>query len=359
MLTIQKMISDYNFSSRQGSAIEYLIFHYTGNKGDTALNNAKYFNACNRNASAHFFVDDENIYQVVNLNNSAWAVGDGKGAYGILNRNSVSIEMCCNSEGVISETTEANALELGKYLMDLYGIDLEHVVRHYDASRKICPNWTNNNWERWLNFKSKLEGTTVKDEIVETTVVAEKDHIAEAKTYVGIRVLELQQKLIACGYDCGGYGADGSFGQGTYNSLIQFQKEHGLVADGLAGTKTFAKLDEVIATKSISNLDTGEDWIRRLQNECNVQGFSSQKVDGIAGPATLAGCPTVRKGTKGNITKLIQKRLLSLGYKLPKWGADGGFGDETVDAVKSFQTDKGLSIDGIVGQNTWRKLLDL
>ena len=54
MLTIQKMISDYNFSSRQGSDIEYLIFHYTGNKGDTALNNAKYFNACNRNASAHF-----------------------------------------------------------------------------------------------------------------------------------------------------------------------------------------------------------------------------------------------------------------------------------------------------------------
>ena len=267
MLTIQKMISDYNFSSRQGSDIEYLFFHYTGNKGDTALNNAKYFNACNRNASAHFFVDDENIYQVVNLNNSAWAVGDGKGAYGILNRNSISIEMCCNSEGVISETTKANALELGKYLMDLYGIDLDHVVRHYDASRKICPNWTNNNWERWLNFKSKLAGTTVKAEIVETTVVAEKDPIAEAKTYVGIRVLELQQKLIACGYDCGGYGADGSFGQGTYNSLIQFQKEHGLVADGLAGTKTFTKLDEVIATKSTSNVDTGEDWIRRLQNE--------------------------------------------------------------------------------------------
>lgn len=210
--------------------------------------------------------------------------------------------------------------------MDLYGIDLDHVVRHYDASRKICPNWTSNNWGKWLNFKLKLAGTTVNNEIVETNVVAEKDPIAEAKTYVGIRVLELQQKLIVCGYDCGGYGADGSFGQGTYNSLIQFQKEHGLVADGLAGTKTFTKLDEVIATKSTSNVDTGDDWIRRLQNECNVQGFSSQKVDGIAGPATLVGCPVVRKGAKGNITKLIQKRLLSLGYKLPKWGADGGFG---------------------------------
>ena len=111
----------------------------------------------------------------------------------------------------------------------------------------------------------------------------------------------------------------------------------------------------IVETKPV-NVD---EWVRELQHECNKQGFSNQKVDGIAGPATLAGCPTVRKGAKGNITKLIQKRLLSLGYKLPKLGADGGFDDETVDAVRSFQTDKGLSVDGIVGQGTWRKLLNL
>ena len=359
MLTIQKMISDYNFSSRQGSDIEYLIFHYTGNKGDTALNNAKYFNACNRNASAHFFVDDENIYQVVNLNNSAWAVGDGKGAYGILNRNSVSIEMCCNSEGFISETTEANALELGKYLMDLYGIDLDHVVRHYDASRKICPNWTNNNWERWLNFKSKLAGTTVKNEIVETTVVAEKDPIAEAKTYVGIRVLELQQKLIACGYDCGGHGADGISGKGTYESLIQFQKDNGLKIDGLAGPNTFDKLYELVAVNDSDISFNFEKWVKDLQTECNRQGFSKQKVDGDPGDKTLKGCPTLRKGAEGNITKLAQERLISLGYDLGKHGADGDFETATYSAVIKFQKDYGLSTDGIVGQNTWRKLLNL
>ena len=112
----------------------------------------------------------------------------------------------------------------------------------------------------------------------------------------------------------------------------------------------------VVETKPTVNVD---EWVRELQQECNNQGYSKQKVDGVGGPATLAGCPTVRKGAKGNITKLIQKRLLSLGYKLPKWGADGGFGDETVDAVKAFQADKGLSVDGVVGQNTWRKLLNL
>ena len=112
----------------------------------------------------------------------------------------------------------------------------------------------------------------------------------------------------------------------------------------------------VVETKPTVNVD---EWIGELQQECNNQGYSNQKVDSIGGPATLAGCPTVKKGAKGNITRLIQKRLLSLGYKLPKWGADGGFGDETVEAVKLFQSDNGLTPDGIVGQNTWRKLLGL
>ena len=62
-------------------------------------------------------------------------------------------------------------------------------------------------------------------------------------SFVGARCKELQEKLIANGYDCGGYGADGIFGQGTLNSLLQFQRDNGLVEDGLAGELTFAKLD--------------------------------------------------------------------------------------------------------------------
>lgn len=102
---------------------------------------------------------------------------------------------------------------------------------------------------------------------------------------------------------------------------------------------------------------TGDDWVRRLQQECNNQGFSKQNVDGIAGPATLAGCPTLRKGASGNITKLLQEKLVKLGYNTN--GVDGIFGSGTYSAVREFQKTKGLSIDGIVGQNTWRKLLNL
>lgn len=102
---------------------------------------------------------------------------------------------------------------------------------------------------------------------------------------------------------------------------------------------------------------TGDDWVRRLQQECNNQGFSKQNVDGIAGPATLAGCPVLRKGTQGNITKLLQEKLVKLGYNTN--GVDGIFGNGTYSAVREFQKTRGLSIDGIVGQNTWRKLLNL
>lgn len=101
----------------------------------------------------------------------------------------------------------------------------------------------------------------------------------------------------------------------------------------------------------------GDDWIRRLQQECNNQGFSKQNVDGIAGAATLAGCPTLKKGATGNITKLLQEKLVKLGYSTN--GVDGIFGSGTYSAVREFQKTRGLSIDGIVGQNTWRKLLNL
>lgn len=65
----------------------------------------------------------------------------------------------------------------------------------------------------------------------------------------------------------------------------------------------------------------------------------------------------IRKGDKGTAVRNLQKKLLELGYKLPKYGADGDFGSETEAAVKAFQKDWGLTQDGIVGPET-QKMLD-
>lgn len=354
MLPIQKMFVKYNYSKRSAKP-KYICIHDTGNPGASAKNHYNYFNGGNRGASADFFVDSGNIIQIVNTDvNYSWAVGDGKGTYGITNANSCSIEMCLEKDGMPSEATIRNTVELTRHLMSYYGISIEHVKRHYDASHKSCPNsFMANNWAKWHEFKSKVSGTQtetkVENVVVATSPATEtKSNVEKAKEYVGDRCKELQEKLIKCGYNCGGYGADSKFGKGTYDSLIQFQKDNGLVVDGLAGVATFAKLDELIDKK---NFNSGDNWIRRLQQECNAQGFSNQKVDGVAGSKTLAGCPTLKKGTSGNITKLLQERL---GVT-----ADGIFGGNTRAAVIGFQNTHGLSADGIVGKNTWRKLLGL
>lgn len=94
--------------------------------------------------------------------------------------------------------------------------------------------------------------------------------------------------------------------------------------------------------------------IKELQNELNKQGFRDYNgnkliVDGIVGEKTISALPTVRKGAKGNITKFLQKKL---GVE-----SDGIFGDITEDAALTFQYNNGLWADGIVGTNTWRKVL--
>ena len=131
------------------------------------------------------------------------------------------------------------------------------------------------------------------------------------------------------------------------------------IAEGLTGEKY--KSNTTVVEQAVNTPSqvkpTNDNWVSRLQAECNAQGFSSQKVDGISGPNTLKGCPTLKKGASGNITKLLQEKLVKLGYSTN--GVDGIFGSGTYSAVREFQKARGLSVDGIVGQNTWRKLLNL
>ena len=127
------------------------------------------------------------------------------------------------------------------------------------------------------------------------------------------------------------------------------------IAQAITNKKISATVETPKNNKPIIN--NTDNWIKRLQEECNKQGFSNQIVDGIAGTNTLKGCPTLKKGASGNITKLLQEKLVSLGYNTN--GIDGVFGTGTEKAVMSFQKNNGLVVDGIVGKNTWRKLINI
>ena len=111
----------------------------------------------------------------------------------------------------------------------------------------------------------------------------------------------------------------------------------GLTVDGLWGPKTWAGA------------------IRALQTELNNQFSKGLTVDGIFGSKTKDACINLRQGARGNLTQLIQGVLYCRGYD-PK-GFDGIFGSGCEAAVQSFQRAQGLSVDGVVGKNTWEALL--
>lgn len=66
--------------------------------------------------------------------------------------------------------------------------------------------------------------------------------------------------------------------------------------------------------------------------------------------------PLLKKGSKSEYVRILQEKLITLGYDLGNFGADGDFGKATDKAVRAFQKDNRLVIDGIVGNCTWNLL---
>lgn len=156
-MIIDKRPIAFNYSKRVGS-VKYIVVHDTGNmsEGAGALAHYKYFNGGDRQSSAHFFVDDHNIIETVEVALASWHCGDGHGAYGITNDNSIGIEICINPESNYIMAM-AQARELIRFLMQTYSIPKSKVVRHYDASRKVCPrSMSANNWEQWKIFHGSI-----------------------------------------------------------------------------------------------------------------------------------------------------------------------------------------------------------
>lgn len=117
------------------------------------------------------------------------------------------------------------------------------------------------------------------------------------------------------------------------------------------------------ATQKIEKNSLVMEW----QRAAVADGFSFPRfgIDGEWG----AECESVatkalvqRNSTHRNLNKIVQKCLFNLGYDMSnsrrKNGEfDGIIGNGSVNAIKAFQKAKSLSADGIVGINTWKKLL--
>ena len=176
-IKINKKISKYNHYDMNNRKIKYIVIHWVG-AASSAKNNADYFYSADRSASAHYFVDDKEIWQSVLDKNAAWAVGGGPldqaspyAKYGkkyfnkCTNSNSISIEMCCkkNSQGklyITDETIDLTA-ELVQMLQKKYSISDKNVIRHFDVNGKLCPG-THIEELKWEKLHSKLVGNYFK-----------------------------------------------------------------------------------------------------------------------------------------------------------------------------------------------------
>lgn len=150
-----------NFKWGRSEAVKYIVVHYTANDGDTAKNNADYYARESIKASAHYFVDENEIWQSVKENDTAYHCGANIYKHKeCRNSNSIGIELCSrqykDGSYYFKEETLNKAQKFVKQLMKKYNIPPENIVRHFDVTGKICPAPMVNDEKLWENFKSKL-----------------------------------------------------------------------------------------------------------------------------------------------------------------------------------------------------------
>ena len=159
-----------NYRAGRTRPVQYIVMHYTANNGDTAQNNCDYYHRVGGlQASAHYFVDEYGAMQSVHEGDTAWHCGAR--AYWhpeCRNANSIGIEMCSRKRAdgsyYILPETVANAAALARDIMQRYGIDTDHVLRHYDVTGKRCPMPWVDDPAQWAAFKDMLTTNTNEED---------------------------------------------------------------------------------------------------------------------------------------------------------------------------------------------------
>ena len=259
MITITKMISKKNCYIGQNKP-EYVVIHETDNwsKGADAKAHATAMKNGNLAGTVHYYVDSKSIYQTLDHSDGAWAVGDGKGKYGITNRNSINIEICVNPETDYYKAVDY-AEQLAAKLLKQYGWGTDRLKRHYDASRKNCPRRIQAEG-RWPEFVKKtaayMAGTTstatnTADKTTNTSTTKGAGYMFNPELVklgsTGTSVLLLQEILIARGFKGKNGKAltlDRSAGDNTIYALKAYQKDRNgvLEVDGVCGPATWKDL---------------------------------------------------------------------------------------------------------------------
>ncbi|MBQ7887621.1 MAG: peptidoglycan-binding protein [Clostridia bacterium] len=155
----------------------------------------------------------------------------------------------------------------------------------------------------------------------------------------------LQENLTLLEYYSG--SITGSYGRLTKEAVRKFQRDNDLSADGVAGPRTFRKLTQLLTG------DQAQEKPVTVLPGTNATAGTSTTVS-LEDVSLLNTEWTLRRTSRSGYVKRLQKALAALGYD--PGSADGKFGERTENAVKLYQTARGLAIDGVAGRATLRQI---
>lgn len=320
-------------ASRGGNPIQFIVIHYLG------VPNADNPNLYGGGYGGHYNITrDGTVYKAADPRTDVvWQCGGGRQGYdpgsaeffGICtNYNSIGIEngVCYDGTWYFTTETQESLVWLVSTLMDEYGIPIDHVIRHFEVTGKRCPlpyventgyktNWT------WDEFKQKLADYR-KGGSVDPTVYSFK--VKQIKNGSTGKLVRLLQKLLCSRGMYPQKNIDGKFGDNTENAVRKYQKyisTHGgnLAVDGVCGPAT---------------------W---------------ESILGISGNPVIV--KQVKPGDKNIYVYLMQELLKAEGYYTG--GLDKTFGEKSREALKQYQAKKKLTVDGICGPATFKKLVGI
>ena len=161
----------------------------------------------------------------------------------------------------------------------------------------------------------------------------------------GTAVFTLQRQLNRIAKDYPFFGkltVDGVFGPRMVSTVKTFQRQFNLTADGVVGRQTWYKISYIyVSVKDLAELTS--------EGETSSGTLS----DGSWGGTAL------RTGSTGSAVEQVQFWLNTLAQyesALPSLAVDGRYGAATASAVRAFQRRYGLTVDGVVGRETWNAI---